>query len=164
MKNISEHISYKEATYSQAAERNGIDNTPSEDSLSNMRALAKNVFEPIRNKYRFPIYISSFYRSKELNDFIGGSKHSQHLAVDGSAAIDIDFDIYGGVSNLEAFKWIKDNIKFDQLIAENVDKDGNIGWIHISYRSDGKNRGEVLKMIRYKDENGKVITKYEDWE
>ena len=39
MKNISEHISYKEATYSNTATRKGIDNIPNDEQLSNMELI-----------------------------------------------------------------------------------------------------------------------------
>ena len=35
MEKISDHISYKEATFSQTATKQGIDNTPSEEQLQN---------------------------------------------------------------------------------------------------------------------------------
>ena len=48
MQRISQHISYKEATFSETATRQDIDNTPSEDQLCRMSTLAENVFEPLR--------------------------------------------------------------------------------------------------------------------
>jgi len=68
---ISKHISIKEATRSNTAERLGIDNFPNSPTLVNMQALAENVFEPLREHFGHPIYITSFYRSPELNKAIG---------------------------------------------------------------------------------------------
>ena len=87
MENISEHISYKEATFSETATRQDIDNTPSEDQLCIMRTLAENVFEPLRAYVDGPIKINSFFRSMALNVAIGGAKSSQHMR---GEAIDID--------------------------------------------------------------------------
>ena len=141
--NISEHISYIEATNSITAKRHNIDNTPNKEQLSRMKELADNIFEPLRkglgNK---PINIAIFYRSPELNEKIKGAKNSQHMALNG-AAIDLDNDSCINCStNKELFDYIKDNLEFDQLIWEFGD-DSNPGWVHVSYNK-GKNRKQVL--------------------
>ena len=71
MEKISQHISYKEATFSQTATRKDIDNTPNEEILERMRVVAENVFEPLRAYVGGPIKINSFYRSIMLNTAIG---------------------------------------------------------------------------------------------
>ena len=73
---ISKHISLKEATRSNTAQRLGIDNFPTNDVLIKMQLTANKIFEPLREYVDCPIYISSFYRSPELNTAIGGSKNS----------------------------------------------------------------------------------------
>jgi len=146
---ISEHISMKEALRSNTAKRLGIDNMPDNDTLVTMQITAQHIFEPLRNKFNEPIYISSFYRSPELNKAIRGSASSQHCK---GEAIDID-DVYSKASNADFFNYIKDKLEFDQLIWEFGD-DENPAWVHVSY-SLGKNRMRVLKAIK---ENGR--TKY----
>jgi hypothetical protein len=137
---ISKHLSLSEVTRSETAKRKGISNTPSSEHLENFKVLAENVFEKARTHFGVPIHISSGYRSKELNDAIGGSQTSQHSK---GEAIDIDMDgSSSGVSNLDIFKFIKDNLIFDQLIAE-FPKKGNPDWVHVSY-SEGKNRKQIL--------------------
>lgn len=147
--NISEHVSLKEATRSNTAKRLGIENMPDNETLITMQITAEHIFEPLRNKFNEPIYISSFYRSPELNKAIGGSTSSQHCK---GEAIDID-DVYSKASNADFFNYIKDKLEFDQLIWEFGD-DENPAWVHVSYNL-GKNRMRVLKAIK---ENG--ITKY----
>ena len=98
------------------------------------------MFDPLREWVGGPVKVNSIFRSPKLNAAIGGSKSSQHMANKG-AAMDID-DNYGHKSNLEMFYHIKDNIKFDQLIAEFPSK-GEPSWIHVSY-NEGNNRGNVL--------------------
>jgi len=161
---ISEHISYKEATKSNTASRRGIDNTPTTFQLNNMSLVAEECYEPLRVWYGKWIGVSSFLRSKELNEAIGGSKTSQHMCGAYSkkeeAAIDIDADIYNnGITNLEIFLWLKDNVTFDQLICEYPDKEGEPAWVHVSYRK-GANRGQVL--VAYRNSAGK--TKYKNYE
>lgn len=146
---ISDHISYKEATRSQTAIRKGIDNTPGEYELQNMALLASKVFEPLRLYFNTPIYISSFYRSRDLNEAIGGSSRSQHCE---GRAMDLD-DVYGGVTNAQMFSYIKENLDFDQLIWEFGD-DSNPAWVHVSYVSEDSNRKHILRATRV---NGKTI-------
>jgi hypothetical protein len=140
MKKISKHISYKEATFSQTATRKDIDNTPTPEILERMKAVAENIFEPLRAHVGGPIKINSFYRSINLNVAIGGAKSSQHTR---GEAIDID-DTFGHMSNKEMFEFIKDELDFDQLIWEFGDDD-NPAWIHVSYVSSKNNRRRILK-------------------
>lgn len=140
MKKISKHISYKEATFSQTATRKDIDNTPNEEVLCRMQAVAENIFEPLRAHVGGPIKINSFYRSINLNVAIGGAKSSQHTR---GEAIDID-DTFGHMSNKEMFEFIKDELDFDQLIWEFGD-DNNPAWVHVSYVSNKNNRRRILK-------------------
>ena len=144
---ISQHISEKEATKSITALRLAIDNTPNSNHRNNMKTLAANVFEPLREWVGGPIKITSMYRSQELNEAIGGSKNSQHSK---GQAIDID-DIYGYKTNAEMFEYIKDNLEFDTLIWEFGGD--NPDWLHISYVDREKNRSRILKAVR---DQGKV--------
>ena len=148
MEKISQHISYKEATLSQTATRKDIDNTPSEEILERMRAVAENIFEPLRAHVGGPIKINSFYRSIMLNTAIGGSKSSQHTR---GEAIDLD-DTLGCLSNKDMFTFIKDELDFDQLIWEFGD-DENPAWVHVSYVSPENNRRRILKAEKI---NGKT--------
>ena len=148
---ISKHISDKEGVYSNTAIRMGINNKPGERQLYNMKIIAKQIFEPVRNWVGGPVKINSFFRSEELNTAIGGSKSSQHCK---GQAIDID-DTFGHKTNAEMYKFIKDNLNFDQLIWE-FGNEENPAWIHVSYVSEEQNRNRCL--LAYKNENNK--TKY----
>ena len=48
--NFSKHIYWKEATGSNTAKKLDIDNTPTEEALANMKILADELFEPLREK------------------------------------------------------------------------------------------------------------------
>ena len=72
------------------------------------------------------------------------------------AAMDIDADVYKGVTNSEIFNYILENLNFDQLIWE-FGNDENPDWVHVSYVSDILNRKEVLKA--YKDKDNKTVYK-----
>ena len=141
---ISPHLNLAELTRSETAKRNGIDNTPTAEHLENFKILADKVFEPIREHFKTPIFISSGYRSKELNELIKGSPTSQHCK---GQAIDIDMDGGNGeVTNRMVFDFIKNKLDFDQLIWE-FGTDFNPDWVHVSYVK-GKNRKQKLKAVR----------------
>jgi hypothetical protein len=141
---ISTHLSLSEVTRSDSAKRHGIDNTPTAEHLENFKLLADKVFEPIRLHFGVPIFISSGYRSKALNSFIGGSASSQHCK---GQAIDIDMDGGNGeVTNRMVFDFIKTKLDFDQLIWE-FGTDFNPDWVHVSFVKTG-NRKQKLKAVR----------------
>ena len=148
--NLSKNLTLAEVTKSTTAKRLGIDNTPDEWTTENLRQVAINVFQPLRSAFGTPIYVSSGYRSAELNTAIGGSRRSQHVE---GRALDLDADVYGGCTNSQIFNWIKENLDFDQLIWEFGDDD-NPDWVHVSYVYDGINRKRCLRACR--DDNGKT--------
>lgn len=144
MNYISEHITYADAIHSDVAKRNGIKNYFNLEQLDRMVTLAEKVYEPLCSHFNVPIYISSFFRSAKLNDLLGGANNSQHMANNG-AAMDIDADLYGKITNKDVFNYIKDNLEFDQLIWEMGDKK-QPDWVHVSYDEKG-NRKQVLRAI-----------------
>lgn len=148
---LSENLLLSEVTKSQTASRRGIANTPHGEHLDNLIHLAETIFQPLRTHFAKPIFISSGYRSPELNKAIGGSVTSQHCK---GEAIDIDNDATDDPSNKEIFDWIKQNLEFDQLINEFPDKDGNPAWVHVSVKKNGQNRKQVLKAEKVK---GKTV-------
>jgi zinc D-Ala-D-Ala carboxypeptidase len=145
---LSKNLSLKEATKSNTATRLGIKNEPEQWEIDNLRAVAENIFQPIRDHFGIPIGISSGYRCKELNKAIGGSKYSQHMI---GEALDIDADIYGKVTNAEIFNYIKNNLEWDQMIWEFGD-DEEPNWVHVSYKESGTNRKQLRRA--YRDEKG----------
>ena len=152
---LSKNLSVTEFSNSTTAKRKGIDNTPKNSHLEAAKELAKNIFQPIRDHFGKPIWISSGYRSKLLNEAIGGSKTSQHCK---GEAMDIDMDGKGGPTNAEIFNYIKDNLPFDQLIWE-FGNDKAPDWVHVSYKKGGPQRGQILTAKR----NSAGKTYYENW-
>jgi zinc D-Ala-D-Ala carboxypeptidase len=146
---LSKNLSLAEMIRSESAKRLGLTNIPTDQHLVSMKKLATNIFQPIREHFNVPIYLSSGYRSEELNKKTkGASKTSQHCK---GEAMDIDMD-GTAVSNAKIFHWIKDNLDFDQLIWE-FGTDKNPSWVHVSYSADGPQRKQVLKAIK---KNGKT--------
>ena len=73
---LTENLSLAEVTKSATALRHGIANTPTVTHLINLKAVAKNIFQPCREHFGMPLAVTSGYRSEALNDLIGGSKRS----------------------------------------------------------------------------------------
>lgn len=144
--NLSTHLTLEECIVSDTAKRLGISNQPTEQHLKSLKLLAENIFEPIRNHFGKAIYVSSGYRSEALNKAIpGSSTTSQHCK---GEALDLDQDGKGtGITNADVFKYIKDNLNFDQLIWE-YGNSNNPDWVHVSYSPSGHQRKQVLKAIR----------------
>jgi len=141
---LTENLNLAEVTYSATALRKEIVNEPTVTHLINLKAVANNIFQPCRDYFGKPLAVTSGYRSKALNDLIGGAKSSQHCK---GEALDLDAQVFGGFTNLELFLYIKDHLSFDQLIGEFPDNMGEYAWVHCSYKEEG-NRGEVL--VAYK--------------
>lgn len=117
---------------------------PPAEVVENLRALAVNVLQPLRDKTGTPIKVNSGYRCPSLNKAIGGASKSQHMT--GHAA-DI-IDLTNG--NEFLFKKIKGlKLPFDQMIDE-----FGFRWVHVSY-DPKRNRKEVLQAK--KDAKGKTI-------
>lgn len=148
--NLSKNLSLAEVVKSTTARRLGIDNTPDEWVTENLKQVALNIFQPLRDAFKCPIYVSSGYRSAELNTAIGGSKRSQHVE---GRALDLDADVFGGCTNSQIFNYIRENLEFDTLIWEFGDED-NPDWVHVSFVYDGINRNRCLKANR--DDKGQV--------
>jgi hypothetical protein len=142
--NLSFHLTLEEATKSATAIRKGIYNLPVDEHLAALVNTANKIFEPIRNHFNVPIGISSGYRSNALNEAIGGSKTSQHSK---GEALDIDADIYGGITNKQIFDFIRDNLEFDQLIWE-FGTDNEPNWVHVSIKQFGEQRKQILRASR----------------
>lgn len=150
---ISKHVAYREVVRSQTAKRRGIRNVPTDEQLGRIILLAQKVFEPLREHFGVPIFISSGFRSEELNKAMGGARGSQHMCQNG-AAFDLDAQVFGKITNEQIFDYIRENLDYDQLIAEGWDFEyDDYAWIHVSYKEKG-NRNEVLVMRRI---NGKTI-------
>ena len=152
MDNISSHITYSEAIFSQNAIDNKIDNAPTAEHLDAMKYVAENIFERVRAHFGKPIRINSFYRGSKVNAITpNASKTSQHCR---GEAIDVNGVPYG-IKNSEIFHYIKDNLDFDQLIWEFGDSN-EPSWVHFSLSMKG-NKRQVIKAI--KEANGKTTYK-----
>ena len=149
MVRLSKNFTLQEFTKSQTALRQGIDNTPDEQHLSNAKLLFEKIVQPVRDNFGVTV-INSGYRGPKLNEAVGGSSKSQHCK---GEAVDIECP---GTANYEIAKWIQDSLDFDQLILEFYTPGiPDSGWVHVSYTKEN-NRKSTLTAMK---ENGKTVYK-----
>ena len=127
---MKNYFADSEFTRSDTAQRLGIDNTPDENTWAKIHELRNYVLNPAREALGKPIYITSGYRSPQLNKAVGGASNSQHVT--GEAA---DITTKNHARNQQLFAILVQMGNFDQLIWE---KGGE--WIHVSFKRDGGRR------------------------
>ena len=133
--NLTVNFTLEELTRSDAAARNGWDNTPNEAEIENLKRLAmllQQVKTAVGGK---AVMINSGFRNKQVNDSVGSKDTSQHRL--GCAA---DLRIPGMTPRQVVETCIAANVPFDQIILE-FDS-----WTHISVPNtpDAKPRGQKL--------------------
>jgi len=125
-----------EFTQSETAKRLNIENSPNGSDIHNIVQLIKNVLIPAREWLGHPIYITSGYRSRNLNAAVGGVLASQHCT--GHAA-----DITCSPKQLQLlYNYIANTLDFDQLIYY-IGKN----FIHVSYVTHRTNRKQIIVKI-----------------
>lgn len=103
----------------------GINGLTAGQIVANLKLLAVNVLDRIKDKYPNAL-ITNTFRAKE-----GQGQHGL-----GQAA-DIQFLPRPFSQYYDIAIWIKDNIPFDQLILEyGAGSNGNTCWIHVSYTTN----------------------------
>lgn len=121
MTQLTANFSLEELTRSEAADRNGWDNTPNAQEIENLKRLAallQQVKTAVGGK---PVMINSGFRSKQVNDSVGSKDTSQHRL--GCAA---DIRVPGMKPREVVEACIAAGVPFDQIILE-FDS-----WTHIS--------------------------------
>jgi hypothetical protein len=121
MTHLTEHFTLEELTHSEAAARNGWDNTPNGDEVANLTRLAQLLEQVKKAVGGKPVMINSGFRSKQVNDAVGSKDSSQHRL--GCAA---DLRVPGMTPKQVVEACIAAAVPFDQIILE-CD-----AWVHIS--------------------------------
>lgn len=129
---LTAHVTLDEATITNT----GLPNKPDSAVVATLKVTLENIYEPCRAHFKIPIYISSGFRSEDVNRAVGGQQQSQHRK---GEAIDLDADVWGGLTNRQLFQFIYDSLEYDQLIMEG----GPNGWVHVSFR-ECKNRNKAF--------------------
>lgn len=114
---MTPHFSLAELTHT---DHRAFDNTPPPKVLPNLRRIAL-LMEQVRSILGQPIFITSGYRSKQVNDAVGSKDTSQHRL--GCA---VDIRVPGLTPDQVVRAVIAANLPYDQIIRE-FDR-----WTHIS--------------------------------
>ena len=123
---LSEHFTLEELSFSEAAARLGLDNTPTSIVITNLGLVAA-VMERIRTLLgNRPIVVHSGYRSAEVNRAVGGVVTSAHCR---GLACDFVCSVFGTPAEV-ALAILKSDIEYDQLILE-------YGWVHVGLGTRG---------------------------
>ena len=131
---ISEHFTLEELSFSEAAARLGLDNTPGPIVIPNL-SLVATAMEKVRKLLGDkPIAVHSAYRSAEVNRTVGGVVTSAHCH---GLACDFICPAFGTPAEV-ALSILKSDIEYDQLILE-------YGWVHVALAQEGSlSRREAL--------------------
>ena len=136
------YFTLKELTNSSTATAKGIENKPGLIEEANLINLVTHILDPLREAYGKPITVTSGFRSKALNQALGGAASSQHMK--GQAA-----DITGGSrkENRKLFDLIqKLKLPYDQLIFEKGSVKEGPDWVHVSFNPE-RNRSQILYLL-----------------
>ncbi len=134
--NLSEHFTLEELTASETAARNGWDNSPNLNELSNLKRLAEFLEQVKTVVGGKPIMINSAFRSKLVNDAVGSKDSSQHRI--GCAA---DIRVPGMTPDEVVKAVMAADIGYDQVIRE-FDR-----WTHISIPNNPEDKPRQQALI-----------------
>lgn len=123
----------------------GLDNTPSEQEIENLRLLCVNILQPVREKLGIPITVTSGYRSPAVNKAVGGSATSYHSK---GMAADLKCN-----DSKKLFNELRSHGLFAELIYEFGD-DNQPQWVHVAY---DKNNTSGTKVLRARKVNGRTV-------
>ena len=135
---MGKYFTIAELTYSAAAKKKKIDNTPNEIETKHLEELIE-VLDKIREDWGSPILVNSGYRCEKLNKLIGGSKTSAHRC---GYAVDME-PKNGKKKEFHKFveKWLLNHhVAWDQLINEYPDSNGVPGWTHLGIKNCSGNQ------------------------
>jgi hypothetical protein len=134
---LTPHFSLNELTRSDTAKRLDIRNEPNDVQIANLHTLAEGL-EQVRTKLNSnPIWVTSGFRSMDLNRVIKSKDTSYHTY---GLAADFTCPNYGDVPQVMR-TLANSSIEFDQLILEHG------SWIHIAFpKGTDKPRRQMLSI------------------
>ena len=129
---LSRHFTLEQMCENSIAKSLGIDNMPDMAAMDNLQCLCNNVLEPLAER-GIKLEIMSGFRSKELNNVVGGEDNSPHMR---GEAVDIIGENWKELSYSDQLKvlvewayFLMSYSYFDHLILAT---NGNQWWMHVS--------------------------------
>lgn len=141
MEKFSNNFTYEELIKSPTANRLKINNTPNSQQYKQLKKLAIDILQPIRDKFGEPLIVTSGFRCEKLNKAVGGSKTSQHCK--GEAA-DIHTVSDTIKDNKKLFDLVLDMIKKGEITVGQLIDEYNYNWVHVSLPRVGKQNNQIL--------------------
>jgi len=117
-----------------------------DEIVCNLASLCKNVWEPIKTKYPNAVMTNNL----RTGGNIGAGPHGTGQATD----LQFNRTSGGSISPSDYFaiaQWIRDNVKFDQLLLEYHTARGPlVAWIHLSiYAGTGKRVNSASRVLTF---------------
>lgn len=139
MENFTKNFTYEELIASSTAKRLKLDNTPTQQQKANLKKLAIEILQPIRDAWGSSIVVTSGFRAVKVNKAVGGSPTSQHCS--GSAA---DLKVGGISQNKKLFELITRLIKENKIKVGQLINEYNYSWIHVSLPRENKKNNQIF--------------------
>lgn len=139
MENFTKNFTYEELIASSTAKRLKLDNTPTQQQKTNLKKLAIEILQPIRDAWGSSIVVTSGFRAVKVNKAVGGSPISQHCS--GSAA---DLKVGGVAQNKKLFELITRLIKENKIKVGQLINEYNYSWIHVSLPRENKKNNQIF--------------------
>ena len=132
MRKTHKYFTFLEMIKSSTADKNNIDNNPTNPEIIDNINYTIERLDEIREKYGKPIIITSGYRCQELNEKVGGKSNSFHLK---GLAADLKYSV-------ELWTFLTQHAKFDKLILETSK---SAKWIHCQFSKENE-RNQILSL------------------
>ena len=132
MMKTHKYFTFLEMIKSSTADKNNIDNNPTNPEIIDNINYTMERLDEIREKYGKPIIITSGYRCQELNKKVGGKSNSFHLK---GLAADLKYSV-------ELWTFLTQHAKFDKLILETSK---SAKWIHCQFSKENE-RNQILSL------------------
>ena len=126
------YFTFLEMIKSSTADKNNIDNNPTNPEIIDNINYTIERLDEIREKYGKPIIITSGYRCQELNNKVGGKSNSFHLK---GLAADLKYSV-------EVWTFLTQHAKFDKPILETSK---SAKWIHCQFSKENE-RNQILSL------------------
>ncbi|MCH5307488.1 MAG: peptidase M15 [Prevotella sp.] len=137
---------WEEFTNSHTATVRGISNIPTDETYDNIRFLAENYLQPLRNHFG-AITVTSGYRAPLVNKACGGASDSWHLR---GCAADIKAPSALVLCQMTAFvhkRFLQQGIGYQELLPS---KNGSSLWLHIAFNPQMEQSAMRCRLIVYK--------------
>lgn len=150
--NPMKHFTLGELTRSQTARMLGLDNTPGAVHRRNLEELTLRLLDPLREAWEARccagglgpagVRVTSGYRSRALNQAVGGAPTSAHLYGYAADLVPVNGCLAAFRDCCAEFLRVR---PFDQMISEQEDARGVPRWVHVGYRDGGgRQRRQLL--------------------